>query len=90
MPEIKIILIGNSNCGKEIFFRKLSNSEFDENNISTIGIEKKTLSLDLDILNKKGIKIQQKFDIIFYDTKGQEKFRSIIIKIVMEYFFYII
>ena len=53
MSEIKykIILIGNSGVGKTSFFRKLSTGQFSEKNISTIGIEKKTLDLDMDIDN---------------------------------------
>ena len=45
MSEIsyKILLIGNSNVGKEIFFKKLSPGEYYEKNMSTIGIEKKPL-----------------------------------------------
>ena len=79
MSEInyKIVLIGSSNCGKKIFFRKLSTGEFYEKNISTIGVEKKTLELDLDIVNKGGKSMHQKFVLSFFDTEGQEKFRSI-------------
>ena len=55
MSEInyKIILIGNSGVGKTSFFRKISTGEFSEKNISTIGIEKKTLNLDMNV-NKDG------------------------------------
>ena len=79
MSEInyKIILIGSSNCGKKIFFRKLSTGEFYEKNISTIGVEKKTLELDLDIVNKGGKSMHQKFVLSFFNFEGQEKFRAI-------------
>ena len=79
MSEItyKFILIGNSGVGKGSIFRKLSTGEFYEKDISTIGIEKKTLNLSLNLPNNKG-KIEKKnFVIYLFDTAGQEKFRAI-------------
>ena len=78
MSEInyKIILIGNSGVGKKSFFRKISTGEYSEKNISTIGIEKKTLNLDIDIDNN-GKSEKKKFNISLYDTAGQEKFRAV-------------
>ena len=72
----RFILIGNSGVGKTSFFRKLSTGDFYEKNISTIGIEKKTFNLDIDIDNN-GKKENKKFDIFLFDTAGQEKFRAI-------------
>ena len=78
MSEInyKIILIGNSGVGKTSFYRKIITGEFNEKNISTIGIEKKTLDLTIDI-KKDGKKEKKKFVISLFDTAGQEKFRSV-------------
>ena len=78
MSEInyKIILIGNSGVGKRSFFRKISTGEFSEKNISTIGIEKKTIDLDIDIDNN-GKTEKKKFTISLFDTAGQEKFRAV-------------
>ena len=78
MSEInyKIILIGNSGVGKTSFYRKIITGEFNEKNISTIGIEKKTLDLTID-LKKDGKKEKKKFVISLFDTAGQEKFRSV-------------
>lgn len=77
MSEInyKIILIGNSGVGKTSLFRKLSTGEFNEKNISTIGIEKKSLEVDVNI--GAGGSNKTKFSISLYDTAGQEKFRAI-------------
>ena len=73
----KFILIGNSREGKTMFFRKIATGGFDEKNISTIGIEKKTLDFNLDVYNKEG-KIEKKnFCISLFDTAGQEKFRAV-------------
>ena len=78
MSEInyKIILIGNSGVGKTSFYRKIITGEFNEKNRSTIGIEKKTLDLTIDI-KKDGKKEKKKFVISLFDTAGQEKFRSV-------------
>ena len=66
MSEIsyKILLIGNSNVGKEIFFKKLSPGEYYEKSMyektmSTIGIEKKTIDLDLGVIDKEGKSIKK-------------------------------
>ena len=77
MSEVnyKIILIGNSGVGKTSLFRKLSTGEFNEKNISTIGIEKKSLEVNLNI-GASGSK-KTTFTISLYDTAGQEKFRAI-------------
>ena len=71
--EYKLILIGNAGVGKTSIFRKLSTGEFTEINISTIGVEKKTFSIDIE--NKK--KAKEEVNVILFDTAGQEKFRSI-------------
>ena len=72
----KFILIGNSGVGKTSIFRKLSTGEFHEKNISTIGIEKKSLDVNIDI-DKDGKKEKKTFNISFFDTAGQEKFRAV-------------
>ena len=72
----RFILIGNSGVGKTSFFRKLATGDFYEKNISTIGIEKKTFNLDINI-NNNGKPNNKKFEIFLFDTAGQEKFRAI-------------
>ena len=75
--EYKLIILGNTLVGKTSFFRKIISGEFTHRNVSTIGVDQKTLYLDLDIENEKGEKEQHNFKIILYDTAGQEKFRSV-------------
>ena len=79
MSEIsyKILLIGNSNVGKEIFFKKLSAGEYYEKSMSTVGIAIKTIDLDLDVINKEGKSIKKNFFIDLIDTKSQEIYKSI-------------
>ena len=70
--EYKVVLIGNTAVGKTSLFKKISTKEFSEKNISTIGMDKKTLQFDLDI---NGVK--KEFSISLVDTAGQERYRSI-------------
>ena len=70
--EYKVVLIGNTAVGKTSLFKKISTKVFLEKNISTIGMDKKTLQFELDIDGaKKG------FSISLVDTAGQERYRSI-------------
>ena len=70
--EYRIVLIGNTAVGKTSLFKKISTKVFLEKNISTIGMDKKTLQFELDIDGaKKG------FSISLVDTAGQERYRSI-------------
>ena len=53
--DYKIILIGNSAVGKTSIFKKISSGSFTDRNISTIGMDKRTMSFkDIEVeLNGK-------------------------------------
>ena len=72
----KIVLLGNSGVGKTSIFKKLDTGEFHEKNIATIGIEKKTIDVNVEV-EKNGKKEKKSFSISLFDTAGQEKFRAI-------------
>jgi len=74
--EYKIILIGNTAVGKTSLFKKLTTGVFSERNISTIGMDKKTMSLEIEV-NKDNETIKRQVNISFIDTAGQERFRAI-------------
>lgn len=74
--EYKVVLIGNTAVGKTSLFKKLTTGEFSEKNISTIGIDKKTLPVDIEI-NENNTIVKKKIEISLVDTAGQERFRSI-------------
>ena len=74
--EYKIILIGDSLSEKTLFFKKLTGNINEEKNISTIGIDRRTITLYLDFEENKNTK-KKKFDIFLVDTAGQERFRAI-------------
>ena len=69
--EYKVILIGNSAVGKTSLFKKLTTGQFSEKNISTIGMDKKTLEVEIESNGKKPVEIS------LVDTAGQERFRAI-------------
>ena len=73
----KIILLGDSGVGKTSLFKKVSNGNFTGKNISTIGMDKITIifkDINVDI---KGKEQKEDFNIMLYDTAGQERYRSI-------------
>ena len=64
----KILLIGDSGVGKSCLLNRFTEDIFSENYISTIGVDFKIRTLDID---SKTIKLQ------IWDTAGQERFRVI-------------
>ena len=74
--EYKILLLGDSGIGKEYIFKTLSNEEFNKKNVSTIGIDKRTLNFNIEIDNN-GKKESKNCNIILFDTAGQERYKSI-------------
>jgi len=65
---IKLLLIGDSGVGKSCLLLRFSEDQFTPSFITTIGIDFKIKTIDLD---GKKIKLQ------IWDTAGQERFRTI-------------
>ena len=74
--EYRIILLGESGVGKEIIMKTLLGKDYDKKQIATIGVTRKILKLNIDI-DKNGKKEKQNFNVYLFDTRGQERFRSI-------------
>ena len=74
--EYKIVLVGDSSSDKTSFFKKIIIGDFYEKNISTIGMDSRTISLDIDFEDNQKIE-KKSFEIKLFDTSGQERFRSI-------------
>ena len=69
--------LGDSEVGKTSIFRKMITGNFTGNAISTLGIEKKTISYTDLYVENKGNKYQKNFEVSIFDTAGQEKYRAI-------------
>jgi Ras-related protein Rab-1A len=69
----KMIIIGDSAVGKTCIFKKITTGTFSEKSISTIGMDRRTLSFT--IKNKEGNDLE--IEVQLWDTAGQERFRSI-------------
>merc|ERR1711871_1321965 len=65
---IKLLLIGDSGVGKSCLLCRYSEGVFNNNFITTIGIDFKIRTIELD---------GQKIKLQIWDTAGQERFRTI-------------
>ena len=75
--DYKFILIGDSAVGKTSIFKKITTEIFSEKNISTIGMDKRTLYFKEIDVNIKGEAKKEDFNILLFDTAGQERYRAI-------------
>ena len=66
--NLSFILIGDSNVGKTCFYTRFQNNKFQENFLSTIGIDK-----NIKYFKYKG----EECKIILWDTAGQDRFKSL-------------
>ena len=74
--DYKVILIGNTAVGKTSLFKKLTKKEFSEKNISTIGMDKRSLTIEINV-NEKNKIVQKEVNVSLVDTAGEERFRAI-------------
>ena len=65
---VKLLLLGDSSVGKTSFINRFFNNEYNENELSTLGID-----FQYQILKKDNTIIK----LLVWDTVGQEKFRAI-------------
>ena len=75
--DYKFLVIGDRSVGKTSIFKKITTDIFSEKNISTIGMDKRTLYFnDIEVkINEETKKAD--FSIILLDTAGQERYHSI-------------
>ena len=65
----KVLLLGDSTVGKTCFLLRYCDKTFQENHLSTIGLDYRLKTMTLE--NGKNIKLQ------IWDTAGQDRFRAI-------------
>ncbi|EGR29335.1 Ras family protein, putative [Ichthyophthirius multifiliis] len=64
----KLVIIGNSGVGKSSLLLRFSDDQFNENYLTTIGVDFRFRTLNIE---GKSVKLQ------IWDTAGQERFRTI-------------
>ena len=69
LPKIRIFTLGDGGVGKSCFIIKYTEDRFEENHLLTTGIDLRSKVVQLE--NGKTYKVD------FYDTAGQERYRSI-------------
>ena len=74
--EYKLILLGDTSVGKTCLFKKLTTGIFMDKNVSTVGIDRRTITVDVDIEENNEI-VTKKIILNIIDTAGQERFKAI-------------
>ena len=74
--EYKLILIGDTSVGKTCLFKKLTSGKFFGKNVSTVGIDKRTLQVPHDF-DENGTIVSKSVNINLTDTAGQERYQAI-------------
>ncbi|XP_029349997.1 ras-related protein Rab-15-like [Echeneis naucrates] len=64
----RLLMLGDSGVGKTCMLRRFTESEFDPSHISTIGVDFKMKTLEID-----GTKVR----VQIWDTAGQERYQTI-------------
>ncbi|XP_062253567.1 ras-related protein Rab-15-like [Platichthys flesus] len=64
----RLLMLGDSGVGKTCMLRRFTDSEFDPSHISTIGVDFKMKTLEID-----GLKVR----VQIWDTAGQERYQTI-------------
>ena len=74
--EYKLILLGDTSVGKTCLFKKITTGQFLEKNVSTVGIDRRTIEMKCEF-DENGKKIEKNLTISLTDTAGQERFKAI-------------
>lgn len=64
----RLLMLGDSGVGKTSMLRRFTESEFESSHISTIGVDFKMKTLEID-----GVKVR----VQIWDTAGQERYQTI-------------
>ena len=72
---IKIMTLGNMKVGKTNFILKYTEDKFEESHISTIGLDFKIKKVEIN--NKH-------YQLLLFDTAGQERYKSIALNVIKD------
>ena len=72
---IKIMTLGNTKVGKTNFILKCTEDKFEESHISTIGLDFKIKKVEIN--NKH-------YQLLLFDTAGQERYKSIALNVIKD------
>ncbi|XP_076017778.1 ras-related protein Rab-15-like [Genypterus blacodes] len=64
----RLLMLGDSGVGKTCMLRRFTDTEFDPSHVSTIGVDFKMKTLEID-----GVKVR----VQIWDTAGQERYQTI-------------
>uniref|UniRef100_A0A3B4APK7 small monomeric GTPase n=1 Tax=Periophthalmus magnuspinnatus TaxID=409849 RepID=A0A3B4APK7_9GOBI len=64
----RLLMLGDSGVGKTSMLRSFTDSDFESSHISTIGVDFKMKTLEMD-----GLKVR----VQIWDTAGQERYKTI-------------
>ena len=67
--QFKIVMLGNSGVGKTALVERISNNDFNDAHVPTVGAQYVSLDIDVDF---------KKVTLEIWDTAGQEVFRSLV------------
>ena len=74
--EYKVALAGNTAVSKTSLFDKLTTGEFFEKKIAAIQMDKKSLSIEIEV-NQNDKMVNKEIKISLIDPPGKERFRDI-------------
>ena len=71
--EYRLILLGDTSVGKTCLFKKITTGTFIDKNVSTVGIDRRTIKVQCNFEDGE----KDNITITLTDTAGQERFKSI-------------
>ena len=75
LEKIKIMALGNNVVGKTSFILRFTENKFEKNYLATVGID-----YQIKIVTLK----EKQYKLCFYDTVGEEKYRSITLNVIKD------
>ena len=75
--EYRFVLLGDGSVGKTSIFKRFQGQKFTDNIMSTVGTDKCLIHCNQLKVQYEDEELVKNFDILLFDTAGQERYRSI-------------